>query len=285
MDTLFSKKLRLLLFCIVVLSGCATTQRINSDVRDPLESTNRIVYGFNKGVDQAILHPLGELYQAITPDFLDGYITNFFSNIGEVSVISNDVLQLKIDQAFSDIMRFVTNSTVGILGIFDVATSVGLEKHDEDFGQTLGHWGFGAGPYIVMPLLGPLTIRDALGFAVDSVISPIGYLQNGVDMGLISLKYVDTKSDTMSTDQLIASASLDEYEFVKNAYFDKRRFQIAGHSDHDVPPDLSLTVPDEPWMYLLGVNSVDMEVSLMSADRLIGGRSYSLSGGVPRSGV
>lgn len=228
MRELFLGKLRLLICAAVVVftSGCATTGAY--DERDPLEGFNRSVYSFNQGIDKVLFDPLSKLYQAITPEFVDKGITNFFSNLSEISVVANDILQFKISQAFADASRFVFNSTLGILGFFDVSSSMGLEKHDEDFGQTLGYWGVGSGPYIVVPLFGPTTLRDATGFAVDKgVLNPVFYLESDeLRAGLLALNYIDVKSDLLSTNELISDAALDEYEFTKNAYFDKRESQI-----------------------------------------------------------
>jgi len=228
MGELLLGRMRLIVCVAVVLfaSGCATTG--SYDERDPLEGFNRGVYSFNQGMDKILFNPLGKLYRAITPEFVDKGITNFFSNLNEISVVANDILQFKINQAFSDAARFVFNSTLGIIGFFDVSSTMGLEKHSEDFGQTLGTWGIGSGPYLVAPFFGPTTLRDATGFVVDrGVLSPIFYLDNDeLKAGLLTLNYVDFKSDLLSAQKLIGEAALDEYEFTKNAYFERRESQI-----------------------------------------------------------
>lgn len=232
MRELFLRGLRQLLCVAIVVfaSGCATTGA--HDERDPFEGFNRHVYSFNETMDEILFDHVGTFYRAITPDFVDKGISNFFSNLNDISVVANDILQLKIGQAYLDTARFIFNSTLGFLGFVDVSTKMGLEKHDEDFGQTLGHWGVGSGPYLMVPLMGPATVRDATGFIVDrTVLSPITYLESDeLRAGLLTLNYVDVKSDLLSATNLIGDAALDEYEFIKNAYFDRRNSQINGGS-------------------------------------------------------
>jgi phospholipid-binding lipoprotein MlaA len=228
MRELFLGKLRLLvcLAVVVFISGCATTGTY--DERDPLEGFNRGVYSFNQGMDKVLFDPLSKLYQAITPDILDKGITNFFSNLNEISVVANDILQFKFAQAYLDTARFLFNSTLGLLGFFDVSSTMGLAKHNEDFGQTLAHWGVGSGPFLMAPFLGPTTLRHATGFFVDQgVLSPVFYLENDeLRAGLYTLEYVDIKTDLLSAKDLLGDAALDEYEFIKNAYFSKRESLI-----------------------------------------------------------
>ena len=227
MRELFLGKLRLIVCVAVVVfaSGCATTGAI--DDRDPFEGFNRGVFSFNEGMDKVLFDPLSKLYQAITPEFVDNGITNFFSNLGEISVVANDILQFKIGQAFADASRFVFNSTLGLLGFFDVSTKMGLEKHDEDFGQTLAHWGVGSGPYLIAPFFGSFTFRHATGAVADSVLNPVFYLESDeLRAGLLTLNYVDVKSDLLIAKDLAADAALDKYEFVKSAYFSKRETLI-----------------------------------------------------------
>lgn len=208
------------------LGGCATIG--GTDSRDPFEGFNRGVHSFNKAIDTAIINPIGGIYRAITPDFVDRGVTNFFSNINDISVVANDLLQFKIAQAFSDAARFIFNTTLGLLGFFDVATHMDLPKHNEDFGQTLGSWGVGPGPYLVAPFFGPTSLRDTTRFAVDAaLLNPIFYLDNDLlRAGLLSLNYVDFKSDLLTTSDLVEKAAIDEYEFIKNAYLERRHNQV-----------------------------------------------------------
>lgn len=217
----------LVILFAILAGGCATTGGV-ADPRDPLEGFNRSVYGFNEFMDEHLFDPLGRAYQAVLPNFLDRGISNMFSNLGDVGVIANDILQGKLGQAVQDIARVVFNTTLGIGGFFDVSSRIGLPKHDEDLGQTLGRWGIGPGPYLVAPFFGPMTLRDAAGFGVQSTfLYPVSYVGNDAyRAGLMSLNYVDYKADLLSAGRIIGEAALDEYEFVKNAYLDRRQNQI-----------------------------------------------------------
>jgi phospholipid-binding lipoprotein MlaA len=225
-----------LLLCLLV-GGCATTG--SGDPRDPFEGFNRGVYSFNQAMDTAVFDPLGKIYQAITPDIVDKGVTNFFSNLSDIAVVVNDILQFKINQALSDTTSFIFNSTIGLLGFFDVSSHIDLPKHNEDFGQTLATWGIGSGPFLMVPFFGPATIRDATGFVVDrGVLSPIFYINDdALQASLLSLNYIDFKADLLSAKKLVAGAALDEYEFVKNAYFDKRDNQINDRDTAEFPEE------------------------------------------------
>ena len=229
MKELFLGKLRLIICAVLIvfISGCATTGAI--DERDTIEGFNRTMYSFNQGMDKVLFNPVAKFYQAITPDFIEKGISNIFNNIDDISIIANDILQLKIGQAYSDIARFVFNSTLGFAGFRDVSSQMGLEKHDEDFGQTLAVWGVGAGPYIVTPFFGPTTLRDATSLVVDDILlNPVAYLNNNdaLKAGILTLNYIDIKADLLTTNELVNEAALDQYEFTKNAYFSKRESQI-----------------------------------------------------------
>ena len=229
MRDLLLGRLRLII-CVVLLifiSGCATTGV--KDERDPIEGFNRSMYNFNEGMDKVLFNPVAKLYQAITPDFVEKGISNFFNNIDDISIIANDILQLKIGQAYMDTARFVFNSTLGLAGFRDVSSQMGLEKHDEDFGQTLAVWGVGAGPYIVVPIFGPTTLRDSTSLVVDDVLlNPVTYLNNNdaLKAGILTLNFIDIKADLLTANDLIDEAALDQYEFTKNAYFSRRESQI-----------------------------------------------------------
>lgn len=216
------------LLCLCLLAGgCATTGGA-ADPRDPLEGFNRSMYSFNDFMDRSLFNPLGRAYKALLPDFVDRGVSNFFGNLGDVAVIANDILQGKLGQAVSDLARVVFNSTIGIGGFFDVSSHIGLPKHDEDLGQTLGRWGFGPGPYLVAPFFGPTTLRDAAGFGVQSTfLYPVAYVgHDAYRAGLMSLNYVDFKADLLGAGRILGEAALDEYDFVKNAYLDRRQNQI-----------------------------------------------------------
>ena len=217
----------ILIFLIsILLFGCATTASL--DERDPLENFNRGVYSFNQTMDEIVFNPISKLYKAITPNIIEKGVSNFFSNLGDLSVIANQILQLKFDKAASDVSRVLINSTIGLLGFFDISSEIGLPKHNEDFGQTLAQWGFKSGPYIVVPFFGPATLRDLSALVIDKgMLNPMFYLEDDMTKaGLLTLNYVDFKSRFSNRNDLIGAASLDEYEFIKNAYFEKRAYEI-----------------------------------------------------------
>lgn len=235
MNTLLLSKLKLVAFtiCLVFLSACATTETV--DERDPWEGFNRGVYAFNEATDKYLLDHISKAYDTITPDFIDNGISNFFSNLGQIPAIANDLLQLKFDKAVNDLVRFIINSTWGILGFNDIVGSA-VPKGNEDFGQTLAHWGIGSGPYVVLPFFGPSTIRDTAGFAADTVMTPTFYLESdSLRAGLFGLNYVDFKSDLLSAKDVVGEAAVDEYEFLKNAFFEKRRDLINDGAFEDFP--------------------------------------------------
>ena len=160
------------------------------------------------------------------------------SNLNDIAVTVNSLLQFKVDQALSDATRFIFNSTIGIFGFFDISSAIDLPKHDEDFGQTLAVWGFGPGPFVMVPLFGPTTIRDATGFIVDQgILNPVFYVNDtAAKAGLLTLNYVDFKADLLSAKKLLGDAAVDEYEFLKNAYFEKRESLI---NDRTTAPEYS----------------------------------------------
>ncbi|PCI69591.1 MAG: ABC transporter [Piscirickettsiaceae bacterium] len=221
------------MLAIAFLSGCAslTSQKEN----DPLELVNRGVYAFNEKADEFVLEPVAKGYQFVTPTVVDKGITNFFSNLDDIIVFVNDVLQFKLNQAMSDGGRFLVNSTVGVLGFMDMATGMGMPKHNEDFGQTLGVYGVGTGPYIVLPILGPSNLRDTLGLFADSNVDPIYRIKEShVMWGVLGLKAVDARADLISTKKIFDQASLDQYEFLRSSYFQRREYLVF---DGDPPMD------------------------------------------------
>jgi len=208
-----------------MLSGCAslTSQAEN----DPLEYVNRGVYSFNEKADEYVLEPVAKGYQYITPETVDKGVTNFFSNLDDVVVFINDLLQLKFNQALSDAGRVVVNSTIGVLGFMDMATDMGMPKHNEDFGQTLGVYGVGTGPYVVLPILGPSTLRDTLGVYADSFVDPVMQINDSDEMwAVIALEGVDLRADLISSKKVLDQASIDPYEFLRSGYFQRREYLI-----------------------------------------------------------
>ena len=211
---------------LLVLSGCASTEEIMRTNDDPLESYNRTMFTINDKIDKAILKPVAQGYQFILPELVNTSVSNFFSNLGEIIVIVNDTLQLKVNQAVMDTSRLTFNTTFGVLGLFDFAgTYMDLPKHDEDFAQTLGYWGIGEGYYLVLPLLGPSTTRDVWGVPVDMYMSPVTYVSPTRDRILVqALNVVDTRAGLLRVERAFGpSAQLDPYAFQREAYLQRRR--------------------------------------------------------------
>lgn len=208
--------------------GCTTIEGpANPD--DPFESFNRSMYAFNETLDEYAMKPIAEGYQAITPDAVDTGITNFFSNLDDVLVLINDLLQLKIDQAMATSARIVFNSTFGLFGIMDVATDFGLAKHDEDFGQTLGYWGVESGPYLVLPFFGPSSVRDGAGFVVDSFTEhDLVYddMSTKDATGLIAVKYIDIRADLLKAKDIVDETALDPYAFIRDGWMQRRQNKV-----------------------------------------------------------
>jgi len=203
-------------------SGCASTVE-----GDPLEPVNRAVYGFNEGVDEAIVRPVATAYRDHVHEEIRGRVRNFFSNIGDVFTGVNDMLQGNFRYGVEDWARFAFNSTIGLFGLHDVASEMGLEKRNEDFGQTFGRWGVGEGPYLVLPILGPSTLRDAAGTALDLYADPLFearpiWLRNSA----VALRFTGRRADLLDASQLLEEAALDEYAFVREAYLQHRRSLI-----------------------------------------------------------
>jgi len=190
---------------------------------DPWESFNRLVFRFNDKVDTYTLKPLAQGYQKVTPNFVEDGIGNVFSNLGDVVVLTNDLLQGKVRDAGIDTSRILFNITFGVLGFFDVATPMGLQKNDEDFGQTLGAWGLGSGPYVVLPLLGPSTVRDAAGRVPDAYLQPYPYIDHIPTRNITrAVDVVDLRAELLSAEKMITG---DRYIFVRNAYLQNREFR------------------------------------------------------------
>jgi phospholipid-binding lipoprotein MlaA len=213
----------LLAFLVITLTGCASTNAKNP--ADPLESLNRGIYQFNDGLDRAIAKPVAKGYGAIMPAFGKTMVNNFFSNLDDWLVTMNDLLQFKFIQAGSDGARVVINSTIGIFGFFDVA--VGLEKHNEDFGQTLGYWGLGDGPYLMLPFFGPSSLRDGVGLLVDSQPSVLRRIDHIPTRNqLYVAKAVSRREQLLDQEAVLNEAAVDRYEFIRDAYLLRRKSQV-----------------------------------------------------------
>lgn len=223
------------------LFGCAT----NGDPRDPLEPLNRGIYKFNDTVDAAVIKPVATTYKDALPSPVRTAIGNFFSNLDDVLVLLNDLLQFKLEQAASDFSRLAWNTSVGIVGLIDVATPMELPKHNEDFGQTLGYWGINDGPYLVLPFLGPSSIRDTVGLAVDSHYDPV-WRHTPVDErnSAVALHAVDTRSRLFEAEEVLDEAAIDRYVFLRDAYLQRRRGLVYdGNPPHEKYEDFDSPAP------------------------------------------
>jgi phospholipid-binding lipoprotein MlaA len=215
----------IIVFTAVGLTGCASTHANNP--ADPLEPINRGIYQFNDVVDKTIAKPLARGYKAVMPTAGRIMVSNFFSNLDDVTVTANDFFQFKLVQGFSDGMRLLVNSTIGVFGLIDVASAGGLYKHNEDFGQTLGKWGVGNGPYLVLPVLGPSTVRDTAGLYVDGYTSPMYQMS---DMQARNLAYllrgISRRAELLDQEQVLKEAMIDPYVFYRDAYLLSRLSQV-----------------------------------------------------------
>ncbi len=205
--------------------GIAGTIQASEPVVDPWEGFNRKVYSFNDTLDTYLLKPVAQGYKKITPDPVEAGVSNFFSNLLEIRNIVNDVLQGKLKQAANDSGRFVVNTTVGIVGLFNVADDFGLPKNDgEDFGQTLAVWGVGEGHFIVLPFFGPSTLRDAASMPANSFLSPVGEVDHVPTRNSLYLtQQLDRRSRLLDAETLISG---DKYVFMRDAYLQRREFLI-----------------------------------------------------------
>ena len=210
-------------FLITLL--CTSSPYASED--DPLEPMNRVIFGFNEVVDDNILEPVAKSYRYITPDPVEESVTNFFNNLGEINTIVNSALQMKLDKTLSSTSRFVINSSVGVLGLFDVATSLGIQRHREDFGQTLGFYGISPGPYLVLPFFGPSSLRDAPGFYVDLLIekdiSPVHTeLHHEERQTIQATNVIDTRANLLKATKILDTAAKDKYIFLRESYLQRR---------------------------------------------------------------
>jgi phospholipid-binding lipoprotein MlaA len=209
---------------LALTSGCATT---NGDPRDPWEGVNRGVYRFNETFDEWLARPLARTYVKVLHQEIRARIGNFFSNLADPLIGVNNFLQLKFEDGVNDWLRFALNSTVGLLGIHDVASDLELEKHNEDFGQTFGRWGAGPGPYLILPLLGSSTLRDGLGTGVDIYLDPMGEIRPiNLRNSLIVVRATNVRADLLEASRILEEAALDKYVFQRDAYLQRRRSLI-----------------------------------------------------------
>lgn len=231
-----------LLLVVVVLhgamSGCATTAA--TDPRDPWESMNRGTQNFNDSMDEYVLEPAARGYVWLMPSFVSTGISNFFSNIRDIKVTINDFLQFKLKQGAMDTGRFVVNTTAGIAGFIDVADMIGLPKHNEDFGQTLGFWGVPSGPYLVLPFFGPSTVRGTTGRVGDAAMNPLTYTflfsdsvaASLASFGLYTIDVIDRRASVLGLEKVAEEGTGDPYEFYRDSYLQRREYLI---NDGEVP--------------------------------------------------
>jgi len=213
----------LVFLTLVILSACATTKP-NAPVYDPLENVNRGIYKFNTKLDDWVLRPLARGYRKVTPNPVEVGVGNFFNNLGDITVFVNDVLQGKFVQAASDGGRFLLNSTVGVLGIFDVATRIGLPKHNESFGQTFGVWGFSEGPYLMLPFFGPANVRSAVGRIPKYYTTYPRYVEDDLPrIGLQVVEVVSDRAQLLAAGNLLNQASFDPYAFLRDFWVKQHR--------------------------------------------------------------
>tara|TARA_B100000575_G_scaffold172313_1_gene138013 strand:+ start:2428 stop:3126 length:699 start_codon:yes stop_codon:yes gene_type:complete len=200
------------------------------DVNDPFEDFNRKTFEFNEGLDQKILRPLASTYSKFPPKIKSG-VSNFFNNLEEVDTFVNQLLQGKPKESLNDLTRFIINSTIGIVGLIDVASKIGLERHEEDFGQTLAVWGVGQGPYIMLPILGPSTLRDSFSRPVSSFLSVTFHMtETDVNITLKTIDAIETREKLLDVESLLSG---DKYSFVKDAYIQSMNYEIKDGIDVD----------------------------------------------------
>ncbi len=210
---------------ILLTMGCASTTP-DGDVNDPIESANRYIYEFNEGFDRIILKPVAKGYQKLPGPVQTG-THNFFSNLDDVVVVVNDVLQLNPEQFTSDALRLSVNTVFGLLGLIDMGTPMGLPKHHESFADTLGYWGVGSGPYIVLPILGPSSVRDAPSLIVDFLVHPLNRVSpTSATVALASVRTVDIRSELLKTTDIRDKLALDPYIFTRESYYQWRQNRV-----------------------------------------------------------
>ena len=232
--------------CVVAvlsLAACASAPTSTANPKDPWEPMNRRVASFNDALDDNVVKPVARTYRNTAPELVQTGVRNFFGNLSDLWSAVNSGLQLKGRDAAESFMRVVVNSTVGIYGLIDVATPIGLERHNEDFGQTLGYWGVPDGPYVVLPLFGPSTLRDTASLPADMNMDPVRKHDNMAERNTAwTLRTVQKRGDLLKTSDLLGEASIDKYSFTRDAYLQFRRAQIYDGN----PPEEDEVNPDAP---------------------------------------
>jgi phospholipid-binding lipoprotein MlaA len=228
------------IFCLIFaifLTGCASGPARNPT--DPFESFNRSMFSINEGLDKAVLKPVAEGYRAVTPQPVRAGVGNFFNNLEDLWSSFNGVLQLRPQAATEDFMRFGVNTFFGFAGVLDIATEMGIERQNEDLGKTLGRWGVPSGPYVVMPLFGPSTVRDATTITIENRYNPVAQIEHVPTRNVTTvLRLVDTRTGLLRLGNFLDDAALDKYSFTRDAFLQKRRAEIfrPGQEEDDYKP-------------------------------------------------
>ncbi|RAU16740.1 VacJ family lipoprotein [Nitrincola tibetensis] len=220
MVSIFSKKLAVA--SLVTFVSIAPLQAQTES--DPWEGFNRAMFSFNETIDRAAIKPLAQGYKFVTPELAQTGVSNFFDNLKGMRNFANNLLQGKVHNAFEDVARFTFNTTFGLVGLIDVATPMGIAKHDEDFGQTLGYWGMPSGPYVVLPFMGPSSVRDTVGMVPDWYLNPIVYIDDRATRNsLQALRLIDTRARLLEAERMISG---DRYSFIRDSYLQRREFLV-----------------------------------------------------------
>jgi phospholipid-binding lipoprotein MlaA len=229
----------------LALSGCATGP--NANPRDPLEPYNRTMSSFNDGVDRAVLKPVATAYVAVTPTIVRTGITNFFGNLQDGWTFVNSVLQLRPQKAVDSITRFSMNTFFGLGGLLDVAGEAGVPKHNEDLGKTLGRWGVPSGPYLVLPIFGPSTVRDALTITAETAYDPVSQISPISSRNTVTVvRLVNSRSKFLRLGNLLDDAALDKYSFTRDAFLAKRNADVARSADKEVDDSPQADTDEKP---------------------------------------
>jgi phospholipid-binding lipoprotein MlaA len=231
--SLMSRLTSMVVLCmLVLLTGCATGP--NANPKDPLEPFNRGVSSFNDGLDRAVLKPVASAYVAVTPSPVRLGVTNFFSNLQDAWTTVNSVLQLRPLKALESLTRFGVNTFFGFGGVLDIASEMNLQKHNEDLGKTLGRWGVPSGPYIVLPILGPSTLRDSVTAVVETQYDPVSQITpTAARNATTALRVVNTRANFLRFGSLLDDVALDKYSFTRDAYLAKRNADVARSADKE----------------------------------------------------
>ena len=219
-------KVVFIFFAVSLFTGCAGNQEKSAATPDPVEPANRAFYNLNEGLDRHLIKPIAEGYVKITPEPIRTAITNFYGNLAYLNVILNSFLQGKFAQSFSDAGRFLINSTLGIGGLFDVATEAGLARHQEDFGQTLATWGVQRGTYFYIPVKGPQSARHLPDIATSLALNPITYLTGAVLFPITALNVINIRANLLDATRIRDEAAVDPYAFTREAYLQQRKYLI-----------------------------------------------------------